>query len=168
MNRLMNLADAAELIRSGAFLSLAGPESALDTLPQGNWVAGTIPYFMDSAGGVVSTEGQVFVTPLPATGTATLTHYAADQLKSIVGNGPDNGFTIAIVPAGSAAHKTFAAEAVNDADAFLKPTVGWVAGVVRWFQSGYLYHYALAMILGIVVLMSYFVTWPMLAAWLSR
>ncbi|MDP3702532.1 MAG: NADH-quinone oxidoreductase subunit L [Hylemonella sp.] len=46
--------------------------------------------------------------------------------------------------------------------------VGWVAGVVRWFQSGYLYHYALAMILGIVVLMSYFVTWPMLAAWLGR
>ncbi len=46
--------------------------------------------------------------------------------------------------------------------------VGWVAGVARWFQSGYLYHYALAMILGIVVLMSYFVTWPMLAAWLAR
>ena len=40
MNRLMNLADAAELIRSGAFLSLAGPESALDALPKGNWVAG--------------------------------------------------------------------------------------------------------------------------------
>ncbi len=46
--------------------------------------------------------------------------------------------------------------------------VGWVAGVVRWFQSGYLYHYALAMILGIVALMTYFVTWPMLAQWLSR
>jgi NADH-quinone oxidoreductase subunit L len=46
--------------------------------------------------------------------------------------------------------------------------VGWVAGVVRWFQSGYLYHYALAMILGIVVLMTYFVTWPMLAQWLGR
>jgi len=35
--------------------------------------------------------------------------------------------------------------------------VGWVSGVVRWFQSGYLYHYALVMILGILVLMSYFV-----------
>ncbi len=46
--------------------------------------------------------------------------------------------------------------------------VGWVAGVVRWFQSGYLYHYALAMIVGIVVLMSYFVTWPMLAQLLGR
>ena len=35
--------------------------------------------------------------------------------------------------------------------------VGWVSGVVRRFQSGYLYHYALAMILGIFVLMTYFV-----------
>jgi NADH-quinone oxidoreductase subunit L len=35
--------------------------------------------------------------------------------------------------------------------------VGWVSGVVRWFQSGYLYHYALMMILGVFVLMTYFV-----------
>ena len=31
------------------------------------------------------------------------------------------------------------------------------SGVVRWVQTGYLYHYALAMILGIFVLMTYFV-----------
>ena len=35
--------------------------------------------------------------------------------------------------------------------------VGWVSSVVRWFQSGYLYHYALVMILGVLVLMTYFV-----------
>ena len=35
--------------------------------------------------------------------------------------------------------------------------VGWVSGVVRWFQSGFLYHYALVMILGVFVLMTYFV-----------
>ncbi len=35
--------------------------------------------------------------------------------------------------------------------------VGWISGRVRQFQSGYLYHYALAMILGIFVLMTYFV-----------
>ena len=35
--------------------------------------------------------------------------------------------------------------------------VGAVSSVVRWIQTGYLYHYALAMILGIFVLMSYFV-----------
>ncbi len=35
--------------------------------------------------------------------------------------------------------------------------VGLVSSVTRWVQTGYLYHYALAMILGIFVLMTYFV-----------
>ncbi len=35
--------------------------------------------------------------------------------------------------------------------------VGLVSGMVRWFQSGFLYHYALVMILGVFVLMTYFV-----------
>ncbi|TWG37501.1 NADH dehydrogenase subunit L [Acidovorax delafieldii] len=35
--------------------------------------------------------------------------------------------------------------------------VRWVAGVVRWVQSGFIYHYALVMILGVFVLMTYFV-----------
>jgi len=40
------------------------------------------------------------------------------------------------------------------------------SGSVRQLQSGYLYHYALAMILGMLVLLSLFVTWPMIAGWL--
>jgi NADH-quinone oxidoreductase subunit L len=35
--------------------------------------------------------------------------------------------------------------------------VGLVSAIVRHFQSGYLYHYALTMILGVFVLMTYFV-----------
>ena len=35
--------------------------------------------------------------------------------------------------------------------------VGKIASVVRWFQSGYIYHYALVMILGIFLFMTYFV-----------
>lgn len=46
--------------------------------------------------------------------------------------------------------------------------VGWFAGVVRWVQSGYIYHYAFAMLVGIVVLMTYFVSWPMIKEWLGQ
>ncbi|MDR7376341.1 NADH-quinone oxidoreductase subunit L [Rhodoferax ferrireducens] len=35
--------------------------------------------------------------------------------------------------------------------------VGWISGAVRWVQTGFIYHYALAMIVGIFVLMTYFV-----------
>jgi NADH-quinone oxidoreductase subunit L len=46
--------------------------------------------------------------------------------------------------------------------------VGWVSGVVRKVQTGYIYHYALAMIVGIFILVSYFSTWPMIKELLSK
>ena len=36
-------------------------------------------------------------------------------------------------------------------------TIGRIAGAVRGVQSGYIYHYAMAMLLGIFLLMTYFV-----------
>ena len=36
-------------------------------------------------------------------------------------------------------------------------TVGWVSGVVRKVQTGYLYHYAFAMILGLMFLLATYV-----------
>ncbi len=35
--------------------------------------------------------------------------------------------------------------------------IGRISGVVRWIQSGFIYHYAFGMILGVLVLMTYFV-----------
>jgi NADH-quinone oxidoreductase subunit L len=36
--------------------------------------------------------------------------------------------------------------------------VGWFAGVLRFLQSGYIYHYAFAMIIGMLALLTLFVT----------
>jgi hypothetical protein len=124
MNELISIQAAADLIRSGVPLSLAGPESALDALPAGNWIGGTIPYFMVAGGGVVVTEGKVFATDLSKVGQVSVAHYAG-----IAGNAPDNGFALTIIPAGSPAHMRFAAEAAGYEDAFVKPTAGWIAGV---------------------------------------
>jgi hypothetical protein len=129
MNELISVAAAAELIRQGATLSLAGPESALDQLPAGNWIGGTIPYFMVAEGGTVVTEGQVFVTDLSKLGQVTVASYGPTELAGIVKNAPDNGFSLTIIPAGGQSHQRFAAEASNNPDAFLKPTVGWISGV---------------------------------------
>jgi NADH-quinone oxidoreductase subunit L len=46
--------------------------------------------------------------------------------------------------------------------------VGKFAVVMRWMQSGYLYHYAFAMLIGVIVLMSYFVSWPMLKPFVNE
>ena len=46
--------------------------------------------------------------------------------------------------------------------------VGWVSSIVRKVQTGFIYHYALAMIMGIFILISYFATWPMIKELLSK
>jgi NADH-quinone oxidoreductase subunit L len=35
--------------------------------------------------------------------------------------------------------------------------VGWLASLVRLFQTGYIYHYALVMLIGVFALMTWFV-----------
>ncbi|KAF1022071.1 MAG: NADH-quinone oxidoreductase subunit L [Paracidovorax wautersii] len=45
--------------------------------------------------------------------------------------------------------------------------VGRFAGVVRRLQSGFIYHYALAMIAGVLILLTWFVSWPMFTQWLN-
>ena len=37
--------------------------------------------------------------------------------------------------------------------------IGWLSSVVRHIQTGYLYHYAFAMIIGLVLMLS----WPLLS-----
>lgn len=46
--------------------------------------------------------------------------------------------------------------------------VGLVSTIIRKAQTGFLHHYALVMMLGVFVILSYFVTWPMLVQWLGR
>ena len=129
MNQLISIQEAQDLIQSGKAFSFAGSESVLDQLPPGNWIAGTIPYFMVATGGVVVTEGQVFATDLSSIGTVSIATYDDAHLADISGNAPESGFSLAIIPAGSAAHQSFAAGAANYEHAFLRPTVGWISGV---------------------------------------
>lgn len=129
MNELISVHAAAELIRRGVPLSLAGPEAALDQLPAGPWIGGTIPYFMVAGGGTVVQDDQVFATHLSGLGTVNFACYSEDELSNIAGQTADNGFALTILPAGCAVHQRFAAEAATYEDAFLKPAVGWIAGV---------------------------------------
>ncbi len=125
----MRIGEAAELIKAGKALTIAGDEQALRQLPQGTWIGGTIPYFMAAAGGVV-TRDQVFVNEIEVgSEPPTLRLYDVDNLPQICRNAPDNGYTIVIVPAFSECHATFAKNAPNYEDMFMKPLLGWVAGV---------------------------------------
>lgn len=126
---LNSVAEVQNKIRAGKNLLLAGEESLLRRLPQGNWIAGTIPYFMDKNGGVHSTS-DIFVTELPEyASVASVREYTEAMLSSVCQDAPENGFSVLILPAGSQAHTSYAQNFPRYPGAFLKPIVGWVSGV---------------------------------------
>jgi len=129
-NTLLTVQEAAALIEEGKVLALAGDEALLAQLPKGRWIAGTIPYFVDRAGGQ-ETRDRVFATELVharADGVAIRT-YSVETIPNIASDAPDNGYTIVILPAGSAVHTEYANHGRDYADMFFKPIVGWIAGV---------------------------------------
>lgn len=126
---LQSVDEVEKMIRAGQALFLAGDEEVLRALSPGNWIAGTIPYFMDQEGGVCSRD-RIFVTPLPECVTAIeVRSNSLSTLPDILKDAPENGFTLLILPAGSAVHAAYARDASSYAGIFVKPVIGWVAGV---------------------------------------
>lgn len=129
MKKLLSLGEVVEKINGGEKLVLAADERLLSELPKGDWIAGTIPYFMGDDGGVFSKE-LIYVDELPdfATGFSIKT-YTEETLPGIAANNFENGYTILIVPAFSKLHVSFAADGNHYDDIFLSPLAGWVAGI---------------------------------------
>jgi hypothetical protein len=130
MRKTMLSADeTANLIRSGKFLALAADEAILRQLPAGNWIGGTIPYFVGDQGGLQS-RALVHVTELagPDSG-ARIIGYTAASLPGLAGDAPENGYTVLIIPALSPLHLEFAANAAEYEGIFMTPLVGWISGV---------------------------------------
>lgn len=126
---LMTLAEARAAIESGLYLSIAAEESLLRQLPSGNWMAGSIPYFMGQNGGATSRD-LLFVTTMPAMDVAPVMRwYDEARLDRVALDAPSNGLSVLIVPAFSEVHSRFAREAPSYEDMFMKPLVGWIAGV---------------------------------------
>jgi len=126
---LVDFSVAASKIESGQTLFLAGDENLLERLPKGNWIGGTIPYFMDQKGGTM-TKDAIFLTEGPASASGfKVAMYEEKELPRLVADAPDNGLSLIIIPANSAAHSSYARDAPTYKDIFLKPIIGWIAGV---------------------------------------
>jgi hypothetical protein len=128
-NGLLSIPEASALIESGHFMSIAGDEAALRQLPPGHWIGGSIPYFMSREGGV-TTQDSVYVQLIDCFAQPPrLSLRAVDELPAICRDAPDNGYTLLIIPAFSEAHRLFAENAPNYDEMYMKPLVGWIAGV---------------------------------------
>lgn len=128
-SKMYTLSELSELIEQGAVLSIAGEETQLKQLPKGNWVAGTIPYFMSDEGGLVSRE-KIYATQLPDyVEKVNITLNNETQLTNIYSDSPNNGFTLVIIPAMSPVHLSYALKANEYKDFAAHPVIGWISGM---------------------------------------
>jgi Family of unknown function (DUF6976) len=120
----------APLIERGEGLLLAGDEPLLRDLPRGNWIGGTIPYFMSEAGGLVDRR-RVFVNELSGgLRCEGIRRYGPDELARVYADllANDAGFGFMIAPAWSKAHLSFALDAPSYQHFAVRPLAGWIAG----------------------------------------
>jgi len=126
---LLSLEDTQRILQEGKPCCIAADETLLRQLPRGPWIGGTIPYFMASQGGTC-TRDRLFVTELPSQGgRAQVRVYDRQRLNRVCAEGPEHGFSMIVLPAFSSVHETFAQEAPEYEDMYLKPLVGWIAGI---------------------------------------
>ncbi len=124
---LIDLNKATELIHAGKLLHIAADEKLLAQLPSGNWIGGTTPYFIAENGGV-TTDELLFVTELKPAKSFKAKAYDAESIHNVAADAYDNGFTILIIPFGSKVLETFAKDAPEIDQIFLKNVAGWVSG----------------------------------------
>jgi hypothetical protein len=126
---LVSPAEAARLITAGRYYIVAADAQRLRELPAGNWIGGSITYFVAGEGGQCSRD-KVFMHEVPANGAKpAIRFYEPQELSKIFLDGPENGFSLIIIPAFSQAHADFASQAPDYPEAFMKPLAGWIAGV---------------------------------------
>jgi hypothetical protein len=128
-SRLQSIPEVEAAIAEGKTLFLAGSREALSQLPRGNWVGGTICYFMTEEGGLVA-EDKIFATEIPEFALETkVVNYGLANLSFLFSDAPENGITYLVIPASTRVHKAFAEQAFTFDGFLMHPVVGWVSGV---------------------------------------
>src|ERR1019366_30410 len=115
---LQSIAEVQSAIAAGESLFLAGSRESLSQLPRGNWVGGSIPYFMTDEGCLLS-EIRIFATNIPEFALdVKAADYGPENRANLYRSAPANGFTFLVLPASTEVHKVFA-EKVPTYDGFL-------------------------------------------------
>jgi hypothetical protein len=125
---LASLETVKALLDQNRNLVLAGDERILRMLPAGNWIGGTIPYFMTADGGLTCRD-RVFVAEAPGFAhAARIEVYDEESILRVALDGPERGYTILILPAFTRLHRQFALESPRYEQQFFKVVCGWIAG----------------------------------------
>jgi len=124
---LKSFDEVSALIKEGRLLQIAGNADLLRKLPKGDWVGGSTEYFMAEEGGIVS-DSLLFVTEFANNGFS-IRDYGTENINQVAAEAYDSGYSILIIPFGSAVCMEYARNAPEYEGMYLKHIVGWVSGV---------------------------------------
>ncbi len=121
--------DVKKRIQQGERLLLAADEHVLRQLPRGDWIGGTIPYFMAEKGGELS-QTQVYVTEVPSLISGFgVQYYVGEEVAQVYTDIPENGIGMVIMPYASQTELSFALHVHEYPHFAARPLIGWVTGV---------------------------------------
>jgi hypothetical protein len=121
--------EVSDLIRAGDTLLLAGDAKLLFRLPAGNWIGGSTPFFILYPETGTTSYDRIFVQQLPAFVTKTeVREYDETSIQNIFSDGPQNGFTVLIMPFASPVAVEYALNAPGYRNFAAHPVCGWLAG----------------------------------------
>ncbi len=128
-SKLYDKEQVIAFINEGKLLSLAGDNQVLSELPKGNWIGGSIPYFMDEDKGKFD-QNKIYVNELESYGdNFSIKSYNKDEIEQIVQDSYDNGYTMVIFPPFSDVLQEYALNSSNYEGLYNNPIVGWVSGI---------------------------------------
>ncbi len=128
MKHMHSFEEVKTMIENGDKLLLAGDKTLLSKLPAGNWIGGTIPYFMADEGGIV-TKDKIYVDKIPDyVQNIMIKEYNDDNIQRVFSDMYDNGYSVIILPAFSNTHFSFALKAPTFDNFAMSPLIGWVSG----------------------------------------
>jgi hypothetical protein len=123
---LLTYNETVKRIEAGESLHIAGSETLLRKLPKGNWIGGSTEYFMSRSGCKTADDALSVLSFHDA--EVSIGTYDEKNIHEMALDAFGNGFSIVIIPFGSASHKVFAEMAVEFGTPFLKNIVGWISG----------------------------------------
>ncbi len=119
--------EVSNMILEGTPMQIAGSADLLKKLPKGNWIGGSIEYFMTDKGGLIS-DTMLYVDTFDGI-DFKINAYDKISIKNVAADAFAHGFSIVIMPYFSPVLKVYAEKAHEFEDMFIKHIVGWVSGI---------------------------------------
>ena len=121
--------EVSAMILAGDNLLLAGDAKLLEKMPQGNWIGGGTPFFIQYPLNRTTSFDKIFVNKMPNFATnIEIKEYDENTIKNIFIDGPQNGFTVLIMPYLSSIAIEYSLYSTNYKNFAVHPVCGWISG----------------------------------------